>query len=609
MYRYLIQTAKPLLRHKRQLALASVGLVVMTLTFGAGLGLMLPIFNFLLNEKKTLGQLADQAFNGPLEGVGVWLEANLPTDQFWGFMFVMGVMVVLSIIGGIGRFIHTYMVMRTISRVIQTWRLVLYRKMIRMEMATYWLHGMTDGTSRLMGDVEHLRSGFQGILVRSSQASLKVLIAMTVAMLINWKLTLVALIGGPIIGLLVRKFGKSVRKATKQNMIARAQIYDRLNESMSDLRVIKMHQAEGVESRRFLRASQKAFREQVRQHRVRATSSVVVETVALLGIVAVAGISAWNIFRLNVPGSEFMAVLGALVAAGASFKPLSNLHHDLIAADAASERILGLQDQLGETKSRDRSEKPKMPRHQQSIKFENLHYTYPNAESEALTGIDLEINYGEMIAIVGGNGSGKSTLVAALTGLITPSSGSVSIDGQDLNEYDIRSVRQQMAMVTQKTRLFRGSIADNIAYGKSWTRREKIVAAAKAATADRFIDELPEGYDTELGEGGEGVSGGQAQRLCIARAVLRDPAILVLDEATSQVDTVSEGLIAKAMEHITQNRTTLVIAHRMSTIAHADRIIVMDHGKIVGQGKHDELLNTCPEYQSLASGQLTSSKQ
>ncbi|MGB0767288.1 MAG: ABC transporter ATP-binding protein [Phycisphaeraceae bacterium] len=519
----------------------------------------------------------------------------------------MAAILALSIIGGVGRFTHTYLVMRTIARVIQSWRVRLYRKMVRMEMATYWVHGMTDGTSRIINDVEYLRNGFQGILVRSSQASLKVLIAITVAMIVNWKLTLIALIGGPIIGLIVRQFGKSIRKATKQNMIATAEMYDRLNESMGDLRVIKTHQAEGVESRRFIKASQDAFREQVRQHRVRATSSLVVETVALIGIIAVAGISAWNIFNRGVPGSEFMTVLGALVAAGASFKPLSNLHHDLTSADAASERILELQAQLGDTRTRDRTDQPKLPRHQQSIRFESLTYAYPNAESNALDGVDLEIPFGEMVAIVGGNGSGKSTLVAALTRLVTPDQGRVTIDGHDIREHDLRSVREQMAMVTQKTRLFRGSIADNIAYGRAWTPRQDIIRAATIATCDRFVDDLPDGYDTRLGEGGEGVSGGQAQRLCIARAVLRDPTILILDEATSQVDTTSEALIAKAMEQITQGRTTLVIAHRMSTIVHADRIVVMEHGRIVGMGKHDELLQTCPQYHALASGQLVAS--
>ncbi|MFK7789313.1 MAG: ABC transporter ATP-binding protein [Phycisphaeraceae bacterium] len=609
MYRSLLQTAKPLLKHIRTLGVATIGLVVMTLTFGAGLGLMLPIFNFLLNEQKTLGELAREVFTGPLEGVGDWLYQTLPTDQFWGFMLVMGLMFVLSIIGGLGRFLHTYLVMRTISRVIQQWRIELYRKMIRMEMSLYWTHGMTDGTSRIINDVEYLRNGFQGILVRSSQASLKVLTALTVAMIVNWKLTLIALTMGPVIAVIVRKFGKSVRKASKQNLIATAEMYDRLNESMSDLRVIKMHQAEGVESRRFIKASQQAFHEQVRQHRVRATSSLVVETVALVGIIAVAGISAWNIFHRGVPGSEFMTVLGALLMAGASFKPLSNLHHDLTSADAASERIIELETQLGDTQIRNRSNKPKLPRHHQSIKFENLHYAYPNAQSEALAGVDLEINFGEMVAIVGGNGSGKSTLVAALTRLITPASGSVYVDGKDVSAHDLRSVREQMAMVTQKTRLFKGTIADNIAYGQAWITRDKIAAAAKAATADLFIDEMPDGYDTRLGEGGEGVSGGQAQRLCIARAVLRDPAIMILDEATSQVDTTSEALIAEAMEQITQGRTTLVIAHRMSTIVHADRIVVMDHGRIVGVGKHEELLNTCPAYEALARGQFATTSE
>ncbi|MBX2850577.1 MAG: ABC transporter ATP-binding protein/permease [Phycisphaeraceae bacterium] len=610
MYPSLLKVAKPLLKHTHQLAIATIGLVLMTLTFGAGLGLMWPIFIFLLKEQKSLGQLADQAFNGPLEGLGDWLNTNLPTDAFWGFMLVMTLMLVLSIIGGFGRFMHTYLVMRTISRVIQQWRIELYRKMIRMEMEIYWLYGMTDGSSRIINDVEHLRSGFQGILVRSAQASLKVVIALAVAMIVNWQLTLLALIGGPVIAVVVRKFGKSVRKASKQNLKATAEMYDRLNESMSDLRVIKMHQAEGVESRRFVKASQQAFREQVRQHRVRATSSLVVETVALIGVIAVAGVSAWHIFKSTdpVPGSEFMTVLGALIAAGASFKPLSNLHHDLTSADAASERILELQDHLGNTRTRTRSDKPRLPRHHEAIKFEGLHYSYPNAKSEALRGVDLQINFGEMVAIVGGNGSGKSTLVAALTRLITPSDGSVYIDGKDINAHDIGSVREQMAMVTQKTRLFRGTIAQNIAYGQSWTDHNKIAAAAKAATADLFIDELPDGYDTELGEGGEGVSGGQAQRLCIARAVLRDPAILVLDEATSQVDTTSEALITEAMEHITQGRTTLVIAHRMSTIVHADRIVVMDEGKIVGIGKHEELLKTCLQYEALAQGQFATAE-
>ncbi len=604
MYPSLFQTVKPLLRYKAQLAIGGLGLILMTLCFGAGLGLMLPIFNFLLKEQRTLPQLVDDSLNGPWEQVGDDIAATLPADAFNGFMSVMVGILLLTIVGGIGRFIHTYMVVRTTSRVIQYWRVSLYRKMVRMDMAGYWAHGMADGSSRIMNDVEQLRNGFQGILVRSAQAVLKVIMALTVAFIINWQLTAVALIAGPVISVVVRRFGKSVRKAAMLNLVAQSQMLERMNESLSDLRVIKMSQSEGAESRRFMRSSQSAFKEQVRQHRVRAVSSLVVEVIAMLGVIAVAGLSAWAIFERGVPGSQFMTILSALVAAGASFKPLSNLHHDLIASDAAAERLVELDRRIVPDDTHKKGVLPRLPRHQRSVRFEQLTYTYPGAKTPALRNVDLEVGFGQMVAVVGGNGSGKSTLVSALARLITPDSGKILIDGHDINQHDLRSVRSQLAMVTQKTKLFKGSIADNIAYGRSWARHEDIVAAAKAATADLFIDTMPAGYNTMLGEGGEGVSGGQAQRLCIARAVLRNPTILILDEATSQVDTTSEALIAKAMEHITEGRTTFVIAHRMSTIAHADRIVVMEAGQIVGQGKHDELLSTCPQYQALAHGQF-----
>lgn len=604
MYASLIKTSKPLMRHKSQLAIAFCGLLIMTLSFGAGLGMLLPVFKYLLNEGRTLPEIIDSIFNGPLEGLGNSLASIMPDDPFIGFMIVMVIILVMTVIGGIGRFLHTYFIIRTVSRVIQHWRVLLYRKMVRMDMASYWAHGMADGASRIMTDVEHLRNGYQGVLVRSSQAIFKVGIALGVAFIVDWKLTLLAMIGGPLIAVVVRKFGKSVRKAMEGTLVAQAEMLTRMNESLADLRVVKMSQSEGAESRRFMRSAQSAFREQVRQHRARAVSSLVVEVIAMVGVVAVAGLSAWMIYEHDVPASRFMMVLGALVAAGGSFKPLSNLHHDLTAADAAGLRILELNDRMQADTDAQRGDQPTLDRHAQTIRFEGLAYSYPGAKTPALDGIDLEIGFGQFIAIVGGNGSGKSTLVSALTRLIKPTAGRITVDGKDIFEHDLRSVRSQMAMVTQKTRLFKGTIAENIAYGRSWSRQQDIEAAAKAATADLFIDEMPEGYDTPIGEGGEGVSGGQAQRLCIARAVLRDPAILILDEATSQVDTTSEALIAQAMDQITEGRTTLVIAHRMSTVVHADRIIVMEAGKIVGQGKHNELLQTCPQYEALAKGQF-----
>lgn len=606
MYRSLITASKPMLRHKTELAIAVAGLVVMSVCFGAGLGLLLPIFNFLLKEQRTLGELIDSAFNGSLEGFGDALAAAMPTDPFYGFMAVMVGILIMTAVGGVGRFLQTYMIIRVTTRTAQTWRVLLFRKMLRMRMEDYWAYGMSDGASRIMADVESLRSGYHSILVRSAQALLKIFMALLVALIINWQLTALALIGGPAIVYVIRKFGKSIRKSAIKNYKAQAEVLGRINESLNDLRVIKTSQAEGTESRLFMRSSQEVFRQQVRQRRVRAVSSLVVELLAMIGVLVVAGVSAWAIFKQGVPGSQFMTILGALIAAGGSFKPLSNLHHDLTAADAAAQRLLELNDRIHPDSDAKPGEEPRLPRHHQAIRFEKLTYTYPGAQSPALRDVDFEVGFGEMVAVVGGNGSGKSTLVAALARLIKPSSGRVLIDGLDINTHDLRSIRAQMAMVTQKTKLFKGTIADNIAYGRSWTGHDDIVAAAKAATADLFINAMPDGYNTLIGEGGEGVSGGQAQRLCIARAVLRNPAILILDEATSQVDTTSEALIVQAIERITEGRTTFVIAHRMSTIAHADRIVVMDAGQVVGIGRHDELLQTCPQYEALARAQFAS---
>ncbi|MEM6552387.1 MAG: ABC transporter ATP-binding protein [Planctomycetota bacterium] len=608
MYRSLLTVSRPLLRHKGQLTLAGVGLLIMSVGFGAGLGLMLPIFNLLLKEGRTLADLLRDSVAGtPVQPIGQAVADVMPTDPFFAFIVVMAIVLVMTAVSGLGRLMHAYFIARVTSRVIQHWRVTLYRDMIRMSMRSAWTHGINDGLSRIMADISVLYTGYRGILVRSPQAAAKVVMALTVALIVNWQLTLLALIGGPIIALVVQKFGKSIRKATKLSLEAKSEMLSRMNESFGDLRVIKMSQSERSESRRFFKATQKAFRETVRQHRVRAVSSMVVELIAMAGVAGIAVISAWSIFRQGVPGSDFMMILAALVAAAANFKPLSNLHHDLTTADTAAKRLLERQDMIETDDAHEPDHLPALPPHRSAVRFEALTFTYPSASTPALNDVNLDVAFGEFVAIVGGNGSGKSTLVSALARLIKPDAGRVLIDGHDIAQHSLRSVRAQLAMVTQKTKLFKGTIADNIAYGRAWSSPEAIAEAARIATADRFIDDMPKGYDTPIGEGGEGVSGGQAQRICIARAVLRNPAILILDEATSQVDTTSESLIAEAIEQISEGRTMFVIAHRMSTIINADRIVVMDAGRIVAQGKHDDLLETCPEYEALARGQLIQS--
>jgi subfamily B ATP-binding cassette protein MsbA len=247
---------------------------------------------------------------------------------------------------------------------------------------------------------------------------------------------------------------------------------------------------------------------------------------------------------------------------------------------------------------------PALPRHRQSVEFRNVSYRYPGAHAAALEKVNLRIGAGETVAIVGSNGAGKTTLVSMLPRLLSPTEGDVLIDGLDISRFSIRSVRRQIAVMSQESAIFHATVFDNIAYGLRRPARDKVLAAAKDAFVDDFVRQLPEGYDTMLSERGATLSGGQKQRICIARAILRDPAILIFDEAMSQVDSDSERRIRQAMAEFVRGRTTLIVAHRFATVLSAARIVVMDAGRIVDVGPHEELLGRCPLYRTLYQTQL-----
>jgi ABC-type multidrug transport system fused ATPase/permease subunit len=252
----------------------------------------------------------------------------------------------------------------------------------------------------------------------------------------------------------------------------------------------------------------------------------------------------------------------------------------------------------------DRRHAPGLPRHRRSIAFEAVTFAYPGQDPPAVQQVSLEVPFGHTVAIVGANGSGKTTLLHLLSRLLEPVSGRVLIDGVDIAAVNLRSLRSQIAVVTQQSVLFEDTIAGNITYGRRYESQDHVLAAAQAAFADEFISALPRGYDTPLGEGGSGLSGGQRQRICIARAILRDPAILVLDEATSQIDADSEAKINQALRQFRHGRTTFVIAHRLSTVVDAELIVVMDAGRIIDQGTHAQLLERCAIYRTLTLTQL-----
>jgi ABC-type multidrug transport system fused ATPase/permease subunit len=300
-------------------------------------------------------------------------------------------------------------------------------------------------------------------------------------------------------------------------------------------------------------------------------------------------------------GPEFLTLLALLGFSAEAVRKTSGIWNKIQQANAAAERVFAIMDEPLEVQKPDAAVLEPMRR---NIQFKNVVFSYPGANGPVLKGINLTIEAGRNVAIVGPNGSGKTTLANLIPRFYDPDSGQVLIDGIDIRDATLGSLRTQVGMVTQNVVTFNDSIAANIAYGKTSATKQEVIAAAKRAFAHEFIQPLPDGYDTIIGEQGTGLSGGQLQRIVIARAILKNPAILIFDEATSQVDADSEAKIHKAIEEIMHGRTCFIIAHRFSTVIAADIIVVMDDGRIVAQGRHDDLIQTCTLYQGLYETQL-----
>jgi ABC-type multidrug transport system fused ATPase/permease subunit len=321
----------------------------------------------------------------------------------------------------------------------------------------------------------------------------------------------------------------------------------------------------------------------------------------LAGAVAIVVGASW-VTGKKMDGTEFMVLLGLLGGAAASARKTSDVWNKIQEANAAAERVFGMMDEPLEPQRADAVELSTL---KTKLEFRDIVFTYPGAEVPALNGVNMTVLAGHRVAIVGPNGSGKTTLANLIPRFYDPDSGNILVDGKDIREVTLQSLRGQIAMVTQNVVTFNDTIAANIGYGKAGATREEIILAAKRAFAHEFIEPLPNGYDSVIGEQGSGLSGGQLQRIVIARAILKNPAILIFDEATSQVDADSEAKIHRAIEEIMQDRTSIVIAHRFSTIVAADVIVVMNNGRIIAQGRHDELIQSCRLYQSLYETQLS----
>jgi subfamily B ATP-binding cassette protein MsbA len=413
---------------------------------------------------------------------------------------------------------------------------------------------------------------------------------------LSWQLGLVILAPIPILLLLIYRFSLRIRPIYRSIRDRLGDINARLQDNLSGIRVIKAFTREDYEQDRFDRDSTEYYDMNVRGIRLWSSFFPQIEYLVSLGMVGVIGVGGWLYIQGKFP---FGTVAAVLLYVDMFYRPVGELfrvYDVILRASAAADRIFEILD--AESETREAPDAVALGDVRGEVDFDNVYFRYATGE-EVLQGINLHVSPGERIALVGRSGAGKTSIINLLPRFYDPERGVIRIDGRDIRTVTLDSLRARMAMVLQETFLFSGSVRENLAYGKLAATNEDIEAAAKIANAHEFIAQLPEGYETQVGERGIKLSGGQKQRIAIARAVLADPRILILDEATSSVDAESEFLIHQALERLMRGRTTFIVAHRLSTIKNAHRIVVLEEGRVVAQGDHQTLLVTSPIYAQL----------
>lgn len=497
-------------------------------------------------------------------------------------------LLVVYVIKGVGGYASTYLMTDIGQRVVRDLRDRLFRHILDQS-ATFFSQNTTGKLmSRITNDVNQVQQAVSETIGDLMREGLALIGIAAYLFYVDWRLALVAVTGAPLVVYPLVRFGKRIRSTTRKSQEQLEHLSHVTAEAFTGHRIVKAFGAEAHEEERFRRASQRLYRTNLKVTRALAILPPLMELLGGVAIVALIWYGSRQIADRTLTAGEFTSFLAAAFMMYAPVKKLSRVNASLQQAMAASERIFAILDTHSEVTQR--ADALPLPALQQGIEFRTVSFSYDGPGKAILRDVSFTVGAGQAVAIVGLSGAGKTTLVNLVPRFYDVTGGAILVDGMDVREVTLASLRAQIGIVTQETVLFDETIANNIAYGSAGASRDEVEAAARAAHAHEFIVTLPSQYDTPIGERGQLLSGGQRQRLAIARALLKNSPILILDEATSSLDSESELLVQDALQNLMRNRTSFVIAHRLATVRRADKIIVLERGRIAEVGRHEELL-------------------
>ena len=596
--RQLTRLVRYVLPFLAQLSLGVVLLAAVGLLEAFRLMLLKPVFDRVLNTGSGSDHIL--LFTVPRIDKPVYLQSFVPSQFHDAWAIVAYALVASTVLKGICDYLGTYLVNHAGFGMITNLRNELYDSVLRRSAAFFQRHATGTLISTIINDIERVQFAMSNVLAEFLQQVFSFLFIAAAVVIMGRGLAWVLLLFVPFIIYSAARIGRRVRSTTRRGQDQLADVQNILHETITGNRIVKAFGMESWEIARFRKAAQRLFHANLRYVAAASISSPLMDIFGAIAIALLLLLGRDRIVHNELKPSDFLAFVGLVLSMynpARKFAVFNNSFQQALGASSQLFKFMDTEDAV--------TEKPgakALPRFSEKIRFENVSFSYQSDgedSREILRNINLEVKHGEILAIVGSSGAGKSTLVHLLPRFFDVTSGRIQVDGRDIRDVTISSLRSQVGIVTQETVLFNDTVRNNIAYGQPHVPMKEVEAAARAALAHDFILGLPTGYDTVIGERGVRLSGGERQRLAIARALLKNAPVLILDEATSALDSESEALVQSALHNLMSGRTVFVIAHRLSTVRRADRIVVIENGSIAETGAHEDLMKEFGTYRRL----------